>query len=88
MQTELTTGGQDQSARRVLCRVEDGSPFAYARGDEFIRSRDHALWAHFSNGWLLSARSGDRLAFQRGSLFYDAETGAPVYYETPGTAPR
>ena len=81
MQTEIADGGLGPGNRRVLCRIEDGSAFAYARGDHFIRNRDHALWAHLSNGWLLSARSGDRLAFQRGNLFYDAETGAPLYYE-------
>jgi hypothetical protein len=84
MNLDLDAGGEAAlDRRRWLCKVDDDTAFAYARGHDFIRGRDHALWAHLSNGWLLSARSGRRLAYQVGHVFYDAASGAAVYYE-PG----
>ncbi len=67
---------------RYLCRIEDDEPFAYARrGHDFFRVRDHMLWAHESEDFLLSARSGRPLARGAGGVFYDAENGLPLYYE-------
>jgi hypothetical protein len=63
-----------------LCRSDGGTRFAYARVQDFFRESDHALWAHLSDGWLISARSGERLAYQVGSVFYDAVTREPVYF--------
>ena len=67
--------------QRWLCRVADDSAFAYARGHDFIRSSDHQLWAHLSQGQLLSARSGEPLAYRDGDVFYDAATDEPLYYQ-------
>ena len=69
--------------RRLLCRFDDHRPFAYARGHDYIRCSDHALWAHLTNGQLLSARSGRLLAYQRDNIFYDANTHRPAYYLSP-----
>jgi len=66
---------------RVLYRCETNVPFAYVRGNALFRYRDHALWAHVSDGELRSARSGEPLAYQRGNIFYDAITNEPLYYE-------
>jgi hypothetical protein len=63
-----------------LCRSDDHSRFAYARVYDFFRRSDDTLWAHLSDGWLISARSGERLAYQVGSVFYDAVTHEPVYF--------
>lgn len=68
-------------SQRWVCRFDDDSAFAYARGHDFIRCRDHTLWAHLSDGLLLSARSGERFAYQVGSVFYDAATHEPIYYQ-------
>jgi hypothetical protein len=67
--------------QRWLCRSEDHRPFAYARGHDYIRRSDDTLWAHLSDGVLVSARSGEPLAYQVGSTFYDYQTRQPVYYE-------
>jgi hypothetical protein len=84
MNTDLEAGEDLMpDRRRWLRKVDDDTAFAYARGHDFVRGRDNALWAHLSNGWLLSARSGDPLAYQVGHVFYDAASGAAVYYE-PG----
>jgi hypothetical protein len=66
--------------RRWLCRVEDHTTFAYAHGHDFIRRSDNVVWAHLSDGQLISARSGTPLAYEVGSVFYDAATGEPLYY--------
>ena len=63
-----------------LFRCEDGSPFAFARGHDFIRVRDHTVWSHLRDGRLLSARSGECLAHQEDRLFVDESTGEPVFY--------
>ncbi|HVJ98697.1 MAG TPA: hypothetical protein VNC41_17845 [Acidimicrobiia bacterium] len=72
-----------------LFRCEDGAPFAFARGHDFIRVSDHTLWSYLRDGRLLSARSGDCLARQEDRLFVDESTGEPVFYvpascELPG----
>ena len=67
---------------RFLCRIEDGEVFAYvARGKEFVRVRDHELWAIEHDDILVSARSGEALAYREGKVYFAAEGGAPLYYE-------
>ena len=62
-----------------LYRCDDHSQFAYARVRDFYRCSDDMPWAHLANRWLISARSGRRLAYQMGSVFYDVDTDEPVY---------
>ena len=69
-----------------LYRCEDRSPFAYARGDEFLRSADHKVWARHCDNKLLSVRSGECLAYRIGSVFYDVESNEPLYYQPPMVA--
>jgi hypothetical protein len=77
---------------RYLNRVENDEPFAYARSRrDFFLVSDDTLWAHESHKWLLSAASSDRIVHRIGNLFYDVESGVPLYYESseppaPGTA--
>jgi hypothetical protein len=71
----------EQTARRWLYRTEDRSVFAYLRGHDVIRRSDHQLWAHVSDGVLLSVRSGAPLAYQVDCTFYDYQTRQPLYYE-------
>lgn len=78
---DLVIDELQQRVRRWLCRYDDHSAFAYVRGHDYVRGSDHTLWAHLSDGQLLSARSGESLAYQDGSVFYDATTHQPVYYE-------
>jgi hypothetical protein len=73
----------DQSAqitRRRLCRSDDDTVFAYAHGHDLIRRSDRTLWAHVANGVLVSARSGEPLAYQVDNTFYDYRTRQPLYY--------
>jgi hypothetical protein len=67
---------------RYLYRVDDDQPFAYApnRRDFFLVS-DDTLWAHESHAWLLSAASSANLVRRIADTYYDAATGAPLYYE-------
>ena len=48
---------------------------------------DHELWAHESDGLLLSARSGTPFARRDGRVFYDVETHVPLYYEDTHLGP-
>ena len=66
-----------------LYRCDDGSRFAYARGDEFIRNGDHTLWARLFEDRLVSVRSGDCLAYRVGTEFYDAVSNEAVYTSVP-----
>ena len=67
---------------RRLWRLNVDEVFAYAvGGHDFYRAGDHLLWAHESDGLLLSARSGRPLARREGKVFYDTETDLPLYYE-------
>jgi hypothetical protein len=63
-----------------LYRCADRSPFAYAHGEEFIRYVDHARWARLSGDQLLSMRSGARLAYRVGNVYFDAVSHEPLYY--------
>jgi len=72
--------------QRWVYRFDDHSPFAYAHGRDFVRAADHTVWAHLSDGDLRSARSGRRIAYAVGDVFYDALTHAPVYYQSPELA--
>ncbi len=68
--------------RRRLWRLSVDEVFAYAvAGHDFYRAGDRMLWAHESDGLLLSARSGTPLARRDGQVFYDIESGLPLYYE-------
>ena len=70
------------AAERRLCRFSVDEVFAYAVNPyDFHRASDHTLWAHESQGLLLSARSGVPLARRQGKVFYDIESNAPLYYE-------
>jgi hypothetical protein len=80
MVIDLTDETQPVDSTCWLFRCEDGAPFAFARGQDFIRLVDHALWSHLSDGRLLSARSGDCLAYQVDRLFYDPLSNEPLYY--------
>jgi hypothetical protein len=84
--TEVVAKEQRPDGRRVLCSFENHQPFAYARGDDYFRYADHTLWAHRTDGRLLSVRSGEPLAYQRSNIFYDATTRQPIYYESSETA--
>jgi hypothetical protein len=67
---------------RCLSRVDDGELFAYvARGNEFVRVSDHGVWAVEHDDVLVSARSGEPLAYRRGRVYYAADTDQPLYYE-------
>ena len=67
---------------RCLCRIEDGEVFAYfARGNEFVRMRDHGSWAVEHDDVLVSARSGEPLAYRRGRVYFASDTDEPLYYE-------
>jgi hypothetical protein len=68
---------------RWLYRCHDHLKFAYVRGHDYIRAADHELWAHASDRMLLCARSGEPLAYQLGSVFYDHHSRQPIYYEAP-----
>lgn len=68
--------------RRRLCRFAADEAFAYAlRGQDFYRASDDVLWAHEREGLLLSARTGTPFARRDGSVFFDMESNAPLYYE-------
>jgi hypothetical protein len=72
-----------EASVRYLCRVEDRKVHAYARTRrDFLLASDDSLWAHESHSWLLAAGSGSHLARRVGETYYDAETGAPLYFET------
>jgi hypothetical protein len=67
---------------RCLCKIEDGEVFAYvARGNEFVRVRDHLVWAIEHDDVLVSARSGQPLARRRGRVYFETDTDQPLYYE-------
>ncbi len=68
--------------RRCLCRSDDDTVFAYAHGHELIRRSDRMLWAHVTDGVLISARSGEPLAYQVDNTFYDYQTRQPLYYQS------
>jgi len=68
---------------RYLVRIEDEAVIAYADdGHDFRRVHDDTVWAHDSDGTLLSARSGTPIARRSGSIYYDTVTDIPLYYET------
>jgi hypothetical protein len=69
-----------QRPRLWLHRCDDDERFAYARGRDYIRGSDHTLWAHLSDGVLISARSGEPVAYERDGALYDYHSRKPVYY--------
>ena len=74
---EATTTG---SRRLRRCSVDEVFAYAVNRCD-FLRAADNALWAHESDGLLLSARFGTPLARREGRIFYDLDSHAPLYFE-------
>jgi hypothetical protein len=72
--------------RRWVYRFDDRGPFAYVQGRDLIRTTDHTVWAQLSDGALRSARSGRRIAYEVADVFYDAQTHAPVFYQSPELA--
>ena len=72
------------SYARTLCRFDDGAAFAYRRGRDLYRSRDNTLWAHDSDGFLLSARSCTPLLRRIGNVYFDLTDHRPLYYERAG----
>jgi hypothetical protein len=79
---EREADAQVEDRARCLCRIEHGEVFAYlARGNEFVRMRDHGLWAVEHDDMLVSARSGEPLAYRRGRVYFATETDEPLYYE-------
>jgi hypothetical protein len=83
---DLTEPPEHTDSTCWLFRSEDGSPFAFGRGADFVRISDHTLWAQFRDNRLFSARSGQCLANLRGRVFHDAETDEPAYY-VPASCP-
>jgi hypothetical protein len=70
------------AATRVIYDAVEDTPFAYARREhDFYRLKDHVLWAHESEDALVSARSGVRIAYRIGRVYYDTATQLPLYYE-------
>jgi hypothetical protein len=79
---DQTVGTHVEIHPRCLCRFEDGRVFAYVeRGNEFVRVRDHGLWALEHDDMLVSARSGQPLAYRRGKVYFASDTDEPLYYE-------
>ena len=76
-------GDDKRVAQHWLYRCDDHTPFAFARGDDFIRYSDHTRWAWQHEDRLYSARSGACLAVRVDDVFYDVESDAPLYYEPP-----
>jgi hypothetical protein len=67
---------------RCLYRVSDDEFFAYAlTRRDFVLVSDGGLWAHESHDWLVAAHSGALLAHRTGGVYYDVQTGSPLYYE-------
>jgi hypothetical protein len=70
-----------EAPARCLYRCDDGEVFAYAqRGNEFVRVSDHQVWAHEHDDQLVSARSGEALAYRRGDFYYELGTGLGLYF--------
>ena len=69
-----------------LYRCDDGSRFAYAKGDAFIRSRDHMTWARLCGDRLVSVRSGECPAYRVGTEYYDAVSEQPLYTSVPAVS--
>jgi hypothetical protein len=79
---------EEQPVRQCwLYRCDDRSPFAYAHGDAFIRYADQTPWARQCEDVLLSVRSGECLAYRVGSVFYDADSNEPLYYQASTSSP-
>jgi len=87
MALDVVTASDQPGSDCWLYRCDERAPFAYARGEEFIRYADDARWARLCDNWLVSERSGARLAYRAGNLFYDAVSHEPLYYQPPFVAP-
>ncbi len=70
-----------EAPARCLFRCDDGEVFAYLqRGSEFVRVSDHEVWATEQDDELVSARSGEPLAYRRGDFYYEFGTGLGLYF--------
>ena len=83
--THATVADATDTRRRYLVRIEDEVLIAYADGDghDFRRVHDNTIWAHESDGTLLSARSGTPIARRSGLIYYDIVNAIPLYYQAP-----
>lgn len=73
---------------RFLYRVGDDELFARATNRrDFVRVSDDVVWAHESHEWLIAAGTGAVLAHRTGDVYYSADTGRPLYYETSEPLP-
>ena len=60
--------------------MREPSAVRVPRGEEYFRCCDHTLLARLVDGQLLSAQSGEPIAYQHDRVFYDSITRQPVYY--------
>jgi hypothetical protein len=67
--------------RRWLFRPGDDRPFAFELRRAYLRCSDRERWAEVVDNQLVSARSGRRLAYRVGHVYYDTETHVPLYVE-------
>jgi hypothetical protein len=81
MRTEGEVDHSRSVRGRVIHRFDDGTLFALTRRQVLIRYSDGRPWAYVSDDRLISARSGECLAVRVGSVYYDAESREPMYYE-------
>jgi len=66
---------------RCLYRCDDGEVFAYEQhGNKLLRVSDQELWAVEHDDVLLSARSGEPLAYRRGDIYFEFGTGIGLYF--------
>jgi len=72
---------QESPPQCWLYRCEDRSPFAFSRGDDFIRWADHTRWARRCGDRLVSVESGACLGDRVGDIFYDPVSHEPIYYQ-------
>jgi hypothetical protein len=73
---------------RCLYRVGDDEFFAYAlTRRDFLLVSDSRLWAHESHDWLVAAHSGELLAHRTRGVYYDVQTGRPLFYEAAEPVP-
>lgn len=81
MGTELSPNGSNDVEGQTIFRFDDGTVFAVARRQELIRCSDGLPWAYMADDRLISVRSGRCLAVRVGSVYYEAESHEPLYYE-------
>ena len=66
---------------RCLYRCDDGEVFAYVQhGNKLLRVSDHELWAVEHDDQVVSARSGEPLAYRRGDFYFEPGSGIGLYF--------